>query len=491
MRRVPTRLLSACVFACAVLALLFVGHAVRARVTASFVFAGSDSYGYNKLADELLAHHRYALDPAPAPLHWARPPGYPLYVALTKGRSQATMSGGDGWFKIVRANVAVELLGTGLFLCFAVWTMSGTLPALIALLLMMVGPFNAIATPAALTETLASFLVTATIAMLVPPAMGSTRRSWFIAAGAFFALGTLTRPDTLLILPSFGFAVLAAVRARATGTWIRAALGYGLAALLAFALVFAPWPIRNLIQFGKAHPLGGRIDRYSRPVENYEGSWAFLRSISRNWQPMTRLTTCYYDLACQPTVADFVAAEPALSDEERAELDRLLVRRRTEGHSRAVSDGFQRLADARRRAHPFRVEVTLPALRLKAMWIADHDELLPPHAPVASWRPWLRPLSKTLTWGAILGAALLLLERRTRLVALVLGAATLGRTALMAYTFYSMPRYLLESVPAAYALIAGGLGVLLLSLASFGSALLRARSRTKATSGVESASMKT
>ncbi len=452
------------------------GYFVRAYATRDFgfVFAGSDSYGYNKLAEELIRHHRYALEPAPAPLHWARPPGYPLYVAAVKGLAPAAMSGGDGWAKIVRANVWLELLGTGCALAFLVWRMSGPLPALLALLLLMIAPFNALATPAALTETLATFLLTATVALLIPAAIGSRHhRRWMITAGVAFAGGVLTRPDTLLIAPAFAAAAYGATRGASARRW-RLSFSMLVPAVLAFMLTMTPWIVRNLVAFHDPHPLGGRIDRYSRPVVHYQGSWAFLRAISHDWKPMTQLTTCYYDLSCSPRPFQFLHAEPTLDEHEMAELDRLLALRTKLGDAQEVSDGFQALADRRRRMHPFRVELQLPAQRLFAMWIADHDELVPRHAPAFGWVRATRPLSIVLVIASLLGAALLLRDPRLRPAALVLLAATWGRTIVMAYTFYSMPRYLLESVPSAYALIAGGLG----ALVTWVSALRRARPST-------------
>jgi hypothetical protein len=106
-------------FVLVVIALLHEGLHVREEVGKNgFIFAGSDSYGYVGLANELITHHRYALAPPPAPLHWARPPGFPLYLVVVKGSAEAKMTGGDGWGKIARANVRLEVVGTGLLLCF-------------------------------------------------------------------------------------------------------------------------------------------------------------------------------------------------------------------------------------------------------------------------------------------------------------------------------------------------------------------------------------
>ena len=75
-------------FVVAVIGLLAFGRGRREEATAkNFLFAGSDSYGYLKLADELRTHRRYALGPTPEPLHWARPPVFPIYLMLAKGEA--------------------------------------------------------------------------------------------------------------------------------------------------------------------------------------------------------------------------------------------------------------------------------------------------------------------------------------------------------------------------------------------------------------------
>src|SRR5262245_49118991 len=91
-----------------VVMLMGMGLAVRAHIGRGFIYAGSDSYGYNKLPDDLRPHGRYALPPQPAPLSWVRPPLYPLYVAVVKGSARAEMAGGEGWERIKRANVYLE-----------------------------------------------------------------------------------------------------------------------------------------------------------------------------------------------------------------------------------------------------------------------------------------------------------------------------------------------------------------------------------------------
>jgi hypothetical protein len=291
-----------------------------------------------------------------------------------------------------------------------------------------------------------------------------------------------------MIAPAFFVAIAGSTYTVERRAWLRAMARPALVATLAFSVVYLPWPVRNLIEFHAPHPLGGRIDRHSEPVENYAGSWAFLRAISSDWQPMTLLTTCYYDLQCAPQLVQFREADPTLDAYELDQLRKLLALRRTQGHSKQVSDGFQALADRRTRMRPWSVEVALPWSRWTAMWIAPHDELLPSYAPMWRWNLHMKPWSRLLLWASLIAALVVLRQRRLRIAALVLVVTIFFRSAALAWTFYSMPRYLLESLPSAFILIA--VGTVALGSSAF-SALRRARPRTKSTAGVVSASMKT
>jgi hypothetical protein len=122
------------------------------------------------------------------------------------------------------------------------------------------------------------------------------------------------------------------------------------------------------------------------------------------------------------------------------------------------------------------------------MWIASHDEFLPSNSPMWAWGLHLKRWSRWLVWATLIAMIVVLRERRLRLAGLVLAVTIYFRTAVLAWTFYSMPRYLLESLPSAFILVA--VGVVVLAASSLG-ALRRARDRTKSTSGVESASMNT
>src|SRR5678810_991084 len=78
----------------AVAALIAAGAALRFRIGYHWLFAGSDSYGYLKLADQLWQHGRFALSPADPP-HLGRMPLYPMFLAVVKREHIAEMSGGE------------------------------------------------------------------------------------------------------------------------------------------------------------------------------------------------------------------------------------------------------------------------------------------------------------------------------------------------------------------------------------------------------------
>jgi 4-amino-4-deoxy-L-arabinose transferase-like glycosyltransferase len=79
---------------------------------------------------------------------------------------------------------------------------------------------------------------------------------WLVGAGAAVGLATLARVDGLLlaIAPMTAWALIAA--RRGTWTWPRL-LALGAASLGAFAIVVAPWAIRNIAEFGAPLPSAG------------------------------------------------------------------------------------------------------------------------------------------------------------------------------------------------------------------------------------------
>src|SRR6185295_1722419 len=98
---------------------------------------------------------------------FARVPLYPAFIALVKGDARAEMSGGEGWTRIVDAQLIVDVFVTGLLAWMMARRLGGALAGGIALGLTMLVPFTAIQVGAALTECVATALATATIAALL------------------------------------------------------------------------------------------------------------------------------------------------------------------------------------------------------------------------------------------------------------------------------------------------------------------------------------
>ena len=436
--------------------LLMSGLAVRYHLIQKWRFAGSDTYGYLKLADELRLHHRYAMAPEPEPLAWVRPPLFPIFLALAKGDARADMHGGEGWKQMQHVQIWLEVLGTGLLAYFLARRMAGTVAAAIALALVMFWPPTVLGSGTILTECIGTLLYTAAI---VPLVLGKHRpRVWFPIAGALVALSMLLRPDALLLSAAF---IPAIWWVRAPRRVWRERVLVGVLSLTAFSVVFSPWPVRNYIAFKEFRPIGGRIDRYSRPVQNYEGFWAWLRAWAPDWQPMTYPTTCYYDLNCRPWIELYDGPGAFETKAERVEVERLFTKRAKEGLSLGVSQGFQKLADEKIARHRFMYHLGLPVSRAWNMWVAPFDELLQGVPPWPELTNRLRPAMVFFAGGLfvlMLASSIgLSLHRRARHDAAVLVTSIFVRTAILAYTFYCMPRYAVEQMPIGFVLVSVGL----------------------------------
>jgi 4-amino-4-deoxy-L-arabinose transferase-like glycosyltransferase len=432
-----------------VLALTAAGAAVRMRlVDHGFVFAGSDSYGYLNLADELRLHHRYALGPR-EPLHYGRMPLYAGFLALVKGDAQARVDGGSGWARITHAQIALDLLALPLVYLMT-RRLGGRAAAAAALALAALTPLSLLYTSAVLTESLATVL---TIATLAPLILGAGRpRLWFPLAGVGAALSTLLRPDGVFLLVPIAVAVLGLAAPRRQRAIV------GACALAAWTLVYAPWPVRNLARFGHAYPVGARVDRFTRPLPHYQGFWAWLWSWSEDSGPQTLPSTLYLNPPSVISVANFPAS--AFDDAgERATVAALFGERARHGLTAEVDDGFARLAQARAARHPLRVHLVLPTLRAYHMWISPYDELLQ--------HPLIWPLLRRLGWSLVILRALLVVAAAvglvglwrapsTRVAAVALGSWMAIRTAVLSYTLYSMARYTTQVIPIAFVVAAAG-----------------------------------
>jgi len=442
-----------------VVALLLAGTAVRVRLCWDWQFAGSDSYGYVALANELHANGRIALSPKEG-LAWWRPPLYPIFISVVKRAERAEMSGGPGWKWIEAGQGLFDVFGTGLLVWAMARRLGGRVAGGVALGLVMLFPPTVIFVAAALTETLAMFLTVATVAPLI--LLRDRPRLALALFGAGVGLSLLLRTDGILLaIAAAPFVLrLPSWRTRATGAAV---------ALTAFLVAVGPWAARNLAHFGNPHLLGAHLDRTNHPMPHHAGFWRWLTSWSRDFHPLGFRQACFYDTRCSVNVNDF-AMDGAFADlDDRAAVDALLKQRAREGISEGVSRGFDALASARLKHAPLRVLVAWPLTRAATMWFSRHDEIL--QSP--TWRPWksvvvplmalFLPLVALLVAATVLGAVALLRRARppeTREAALILLLPIVTRTLVLPFFGYAMPRYAVEAMPLCFVIAAAGIALL-------------------------------
>ncbi len=438
----------------AVVTLLSSGAFVRVHLTnhPRWVFAGSDSYGYLKLGNELWSHGRFSLGPS-EPLEWYRRPLYPLFLRAARRAAPTEMSGGEGWKRIQLAQAFVDLLAA-LVLYLAARQLAGRLAAFVALSLALFYPPSAIWFAAVLTECLSMALTI----MAIAPIFWLRERPRLAAAltGVAVGLASLLRPDgpllAVAIVPALAWLPTWSARARVAVT-----------AAVAFLAVFAIWPIRNVVQFGKPHLTDGMIDRHGHDVPNFVGFWRWMQSWSLNSHPAEYPQSCFYDAPCQPTIELFPPVDgafvPADTPNERQRVDALLQERRRRGVTAEVSNGFLAIARERRQRHPLRTLVQLPLERAWTMWTSSQDELL----KNPGWRPWIwltnqvlpyfPRFARWLVYLTLLGGATVLLDRRLRIPALVILLPILTRTLVLGWTAFSLPRYIVGLYPLCFLII--------------------------------------
>jgi 4-amino-4-deoxy-L-arabinose transferase-like glycosyltransferase len=362
------------------------------------------------------------------------------------------MNGGLGWWPILHAQAAVADLTLPL-LYLTARRLGGPLAALPTLTVAALCPFVPLYDAAVLTESLATSLTVVTVAVLV---LGARRpRLWMPVAGALVGLSTLLRPDGILL--ALGFVpALYALRVDK-----RARLRLAAAAAAAFAAVYLPWPVRNLVQLHRPYFLGQRVDRFTHPIPHYQGYWHWQRTWARDHDPQMWLSTCFLTPPCPNTSQTF---PPYAFDSlaERSRVDALLALRAREGLTLSLSRGFDELAAERTRRAFFDVNVVLPLERSYHMWISPFDETLQNRGklwPVITrdLSPYFERVMKLILLGLFSGSAGLLLRRETRLGALIVLAPIVTRSLVLPFSNYSMPRYTVEMLPLAYLIVCAGM----------------------------------
>lgn len=436
---------------------LLLGAAVVLLLVLRFKIIGvwrapaGDGVGYYQLAQELRLHGRLAFGPPPTPLSHARLPGYPLFLAYVAA-PRAPIGLGMHLALAVPWNIWLDL-GSALLVALIVAELGLPLfGGVLAFGAVMLCPILVFLSSYGLTESLATFLATLQLYLLVRCRRPGSGLGLPLLAGAVTGLAQLVRVDAVALLPACLVALGLALPLR---TRVKRLAAFALAALV----VFAPWPLRNLYHFGHPHPVGTtwlRQDgtpmptgmlRWMRTWGTGEPGQSFLIFLAANNLPFDPqrpgvLTPRMYD-----------------DESERQRIADLFRRQTVEHMSPAVDAAYHAMADERTRRAPLRTLVTLPLRRLYNLWQPMPEADLPMRVPLLQLpqrREQLGALEQRL-WLVCLAGGLLLLRRREArgYVGLVL-LAVVTRCLIHIYAHpFPVQRYLAEAVPAMLSLLAG------------------------------------
>ena len=371
---------------------LLCGLALRLYFIAHFPFYSGDTKFYEELARNWLDHGVYGLfvNGQLMPVD-QRMPGYPAFLAAIYsvfGRTRIA---------VTFAQAAIDL-ATCLFAALIAGRIAPaarkSLAATIALWLAALCPFTASYTAAIVTETLAAFITTLLLLMLVwiftgpafdapvrcaidaldaPPLQKQTVVRFagkFALAGFVAGLGTLVRPETPLVLAAA--ALVICIRWRRLADWPKVALA---GAWMAMGLLAAltPWAARNARTLGRIEFLA---PRYAQAAGDFmpRGFYAW----TRTW--MIRNQDAYTVTWALGKKAIPIAAIPDAafdSTAERVSVADLLASYNNDLKMMPSLDRrFEALARERATSHPIRTFALIPTERMFATWFTPRVDVL-------------------------------------------------------------------------------------------------------------------
>ncbi len=378
-----------------------------------------------------------------------RTPGYPAFLAAVHRLL------GPSATAVMLVQAAADTLT-----CFVIAAIAAlTAPeatrrrvAVAALWLSALCPFTANYTATVLTETLAVSL-TAVALLLV-----ADETPFFFAAGFVTGLGTLVRPDAVLVLVAT--ALVFARRWWRPRDWRKLArmgtlMGVGL------LLPLAPWAARNWVTLHKLQLLA---TRYSEAPGEYAPRGFYAWTFTWLWR-VSDLERVPWKLDEEVIRVDDVPSTAFDSRAERARIAELLRRyNRTTTMTPAVDSGFAAIADERTARHPLRSYVTIPLLRAWTIWFTPRVDILPVSGSLwpirAEWGNdppgyCVAALFALLGFCSLAMAATGAWIARGRRAAAILGTFVVVRTVFFATAALTPePRYVLECFPALLALAA-------------------------------------
>ena len=446
------------------------GFALRWLFITHFPFYSGDTSYYEELARNWLYHgvygfylrgHLFSAD--------IRMPGYPAFLATIYATVDRTR------MAVMVAQAVVDLctcILTALLAAQLVRASKKKKVAVIALWIAALCPFMANYSAAVLTETLATFFTA--LALLVFAKIMNKRyaefprrsfnnrallvfAAWFFLLGLITGAGTLVRPETPLLLMAAGVVLCLCWRQQAD--WWKPALAVPwLAAGLLVALL--PWAVRNANNMGRAEFLA---PEYAAAKGDFvpEGFFAWTRTWMVKFGDAYRVT---WKLSVAPILVEDLPPSAFDSEAERAKVASLLSQYNAGWNMTPLLDyQFGQLARERRARQPVRNYLFIPIERAFMIWFTPRIELLPYTGnlwpPGDAWRNNSTDFGVTAGLGAlnillIVVALAGLLRGRTHAGVVFLAVFLVIRTAFLTQLHTVEPRYVIECMPALYALAA-------------------------------------
>ncbi|HKW89944.1 MAG TPA: hypothetical protein VJN21_14430 [Candidatus Acidoferrales bacterium] len=403
-----------------------------------------------------------------------RTPGYPAFLAAIYSLF------GESARAVMLAQVAVDTLTCVLAAMIAALLApreSRHRVMLAALWLAALCPFTANYTAVVLTETLAVFLTTLALLVLMeafaepaPPAAPviSTQPASGIPAYMRWLLGgivagfcTLVRPESPLILAAAGVVLLA--------MWLRSRMQQGKLTLTARAgvlmavgllLPLLPWAARN---WQTLHRVQFLAPRYSELPGEFTPHGFYAWTATWLWR-MRDVNLVSWNLDSDEIRVDSIPASAFDSPAERARVSALLAQYNDmKQMDDTIDAGFASVARERTAKRPLRTYVEVPLLRVLSVWFTPRVEMLPfsghPWPIGAAWDD--DPVDFSVSLGLVLlciaYCAMALLgawRSRASPAAWLIVSYLVIRTAFLTTIETPEPRYVVECFPALLALAA-------------------------------------
>jgi len=204
------------------------------------IFVDGDTQCWRDCFTSLLHSGSYTLNPNHEYGYFGRMPGYSFFMGifyLILGQNWDTVYPVIGWFQTL-----LDFFGIILIYRIGQKLFSGNSAAVILAWLYALYPFIIVWTPVVYSEYMSIFFLLLSIYFFV-----HEEKKYNYAAGGFFlGIGSLFRPQLLLLLPVLLIAVLIRYR-KQFGSAFSKAFVFG----LLFVIAYSPWPIRNYVNHGK------------------------------------------------------------------------------------------------------------------------------------------------------------------------------------------------------------------------------------------------